>query len=84
MKEISIAELQKDMKRYFDYVSVSPDPLVVRGETEDDAIVLLSIREYNSILETEHLLSSEANRARLLASIRQMEEGKTTPHNLTS
>jgi antitoxin YefM len=84
MKEISIAELQKDMKRYFEDVSASPDPLVVRGETEDDAVVLLSIREYNSMLETEHLLSSEANRARLLASIRQMEEGKTTPHNLTS
>ena len=84
MKEISIAEFRKDVKRHFDYVSASPDPLVVQGETDGDAIVLLSIREYNSILETEHLLSSEANRTRLLASIRQMEQGKTIPHNLTS
>lgn len=35
----------------------------------------MSIREYNSIIETEYLLSSRSNHERLLKGIKQAEEG---------
>jgi antitoxin YefM len=41
-----------------------------------------SLEEYNSILETVHLLSSKANADRLYQSIQQMKSGKTVESEL--
>ena len=38
---------------------------------------MISLEEYNSIMETVHLLSSKSNADRLYESIKQMKEGET-------
>jgi antitoxin YefM len=81
MKAVSISTFRKGLKEYFDYVSKSLDIIIVPRNKEEDAIVIMSIKEYNALKETEHLLSTESNRARLFQSIRQMEEGKIVPYN---
>jgi len=77
MKKATISTLRKEMKEYFDYVSKSMGVIIVPRNKENEAIVIISIQEYNSLLETEHLLLTNNNRTRILESINQMAQEKT-------
>jgi len=74
MKVITIAALRSKMKHYFDTVSKSMEVLIIpRNNNEDDAIVVMSIKEYNALKETEYLLSTSNNCKRLQESISQFK-----------
>lgn len=77
MKAVTISTLRKEMKEYFDYVSKSMGVIIVPRNKENEAIVIISIQEYNSLLKTENLLSTNNNRNRIQASINQMAQEKT-------
>ena len=76
MKEITTSSLRTNMKRYFDYVSETEDVIIItRNSNEDDAVVVISIKEYNALIETGHLMSTEANRKHLERSIESLHKG---------
>lgn len=71
------------MEHYFNIVRNQEDILIIpQANEEEDAIVILSLKEYNSIIETGYLLSNAANRKHLEESVNELREGKTIPYKL--
>jgi antitoxin YefM len=74
-------EFRTGLKNFLDNVEFNNETLIIkRGSGK--GTVLLSLDEYNSIMETLHLLSSKKNAKRLFESIEQMKTGKKVQHNL--
>ena len=74
-------EFRINLKKYLDKVEENNETLIIkRGSGK--GTVLISLDEYNSIMETVHLLSSKANSDRLYESIQQIKEGKVVHKGL--
>lgn len=70
------SEFRTDLKKYLDSVEENNETLIIKRKS-GKGTVLISLDEYNSIMETLHLLSSKKNADRLYESIHQMKTGKT-------
>jgi antitoxin YefM len=72
----NFTEFRTGLKRFLDNVENNHETLVIKRKS-GKGTVMISLDEYNSIMETVHLLSTKANADRLYESIQQMKDGKT-------
>ncbi len=77
----NFTEFRKDLKRYLDEVENNGEMLIVKRKSGNGA-VMISLEEYNSMMETLHLLSSKNNADRLFESMNQAKTRQLIEHEL--
>jgi len=69
----SVSDFRKDIKSYLDRVAKNFETLIInRGK--DSGIVIMSLDEYNSLMATNHELSSRKNEKRLDTAIEKLKQ----------
>ncbi len=81
MMAANFTEFRVGLKKFLDNVENNNETLIIKRGVGKGA-VMMSLDEYNSIMETLHLLSSKANADKLYESIKQMKEGKVVRNKL--
>lgn len=81
MLTANFSEFRIGLKKFLDDVENNNETLIIKRGTGKGA-VMLSLNEYNSMMETFHILSSKTNADRLYESIKQMKEGKVVKNSL--
>ena len=68
----TMSDFRKDIKSYLKRVTENFETLIInRGK--DSGVVLISLEEYNSLMATQHELSSSKNEKRLDDAIEKMK-----------
>lgn len=81
MNVTTISKFRKNAKNYFDQVIEDKDTLLIT-RSDGQTVVVMTLDDYNSKVETDYLNSSKANRKHLEESIAQAKAGKVEKHNL--
>jgi antitoxin YefM len=76
-KVINFTEFKNKLKESLDAVTWGNATLFVL-RTKNSSAVVMSLEEYNALIETQYLLSTEANRKHLMKSLKEAEAGKTS------
>ncbi len=74
MLAANYSELRLGLRKYLDAVENNNETLIIK-RSKGKGAVIISLDEYNSIMETIHLLKSKKNAAWLSQSIEQMKKG---------
>jgi len=80
MKVVNYTDLRLNLKHWLDTVVNDVEEIIIKRKNNKD-LVLISLDEYNSLKETNYLLSGK-NRDVLIQSIQQAEEGNVSEQEL--
>lgn len=72
---LNYSEFRTSLKKYLDEVENNQETLILKRGT-GKGTVIISLAEYNSIMETMYLLKSKKNADRIYESIQQIKAGK--------
>jgi antitoxin YefM len=78
---INYTDARQNLKDVMDRVVADMSPVVVTRQ-KADAVVMISLAQWNSIEATLHLLSSPRNAERLHEAIQQLDAGHGTEREL--
>jgi len=75
MKAIPYSRVRSHFARTLQKVCEDHAPIMITRQGKD-AVVMMSLEEYESLNETAYLLQNPKNAKRLLVSIKELERGK--------
>ena len=81
MDVMTYSDARKNLKSVMDKV-VDHCSEVVVTRRNGEAVVMVSLSEWNSIVETEHLMASPKNARRLRESIAELDQDEGGEHDL--
>lgn len=81
MNAVNYTDLRQNLKSHMDSVYQDHEPLIVTRK-DNQNVVLISLDDYNSLTETQYLLSSQNNANRLLRSLSDARNGNTFQKDL--
>lgn len=80
MKVVNYTELRLNLKQWLDVVIDDMEEVIIKRKNQKD-LILVSLEEYNALVETNYLLSGK-NREILLESISSVKGGNKEYHQL--
>jgi len=83
MKAISYTSARGHLAKTMEAVCDDHDPVIITRRNKD-AVVMLSLEDYESLNETAYLLQNPKNSKRLLDSIEQLDKSKGKKKKLLS
>ena len=83
MKVVNFSEARNQLKSVLDQVVNDADYTIITRRDSEDAVVM-SLDQFNGLMETVHLLKSPANAVHLDKSIKQYRSDKTSIHDLVN
>ena len=83
MRAISYTTARNNLASTMKQVCDDHDPIIVTRKN-NQAVILMSLEDYESLTETSRLLRNPRNAGRLLESIHQIEEGRGKERELVS
>lgn len=81
MHAITYTAARENLASTMDRVCLDRDPVIITRK-RDQAVVMISLEDYESLEETAYLLRSPANAKRLIASIEAAEQGQTIERDI--
>jgi antitoxin YefM len=82
MKVVGAKEARQNFAALLDSVVDDAEEVVIHRSGGKGDVVVISLDEWNSIKETEYLLRSPANAARLRRAIADLDAGRGEVHDL--
>jgi antitoxin YefM len=77
MQVVTYSEARHDLKNVMDNACSNHEPVLITRR-KGESVVLVSLEDYESIMESEYLLSNPTNASRLLQSLKDARSGKRT------
>ena len=77
----SFSQLRQKLKSYCDRTVSRREPIRIRRRNGGD-VILLAADDYESLVETAHLLASPRNARRLLSALAHARHGTTRPMSI--
>ena len=83
MRVVNFSEARNKLKTVLDQVVNDADYTIISRRDADDAVVM-SLDQFNGLMETVHLLKSPANATHLAKSIKQYQKGQVVQRELAN
>ncbi|WP_415966079.1 type II toxin-antitoxin system Phd/YefM family antitoxin [Desulfovibrio piger] len=80
---ITYTEARQNLAETMNRVCDHHEPVIITRQ-KSPSVVLMSLEDYNAIMETAYLLRSPANAARLREALHAADAGKTVQHDKVS